>query len=183
MPWHWDPGLPPDGAPEAWHGRGDPPLAVLWLAAHNSLSPHGFVTAIALTATLLAVPLLMLHRSPAFWGMLPFALAVLAGLWMALQRSWRDHDVRERLAIWTDIVRLEHRPGRGSARHWQAQTFWATAHLFPERDGLPCYITLTGGADGREVELGRFLTGAERGSLYPELSRALDRAGHCLRPA
>lgn len=178
MPYHWttDTGEAPDFSGASFFENGDPPLGKLALAAHNSLSPDGFVIFIACTLALLLVPLLAVIGSPVLWGLLPFMFAALGLIWFALKRSWKDRSVSETLTIWTDRVELWHRPARGTALSWIANTHWVVVHLHARRGTLKNYITLTGSTSAREVELGSFLTEDERSALHHELRSALAQA-------
>lgn len=159
-----------------------PPLAELHLSAHNSLSPKGFVTFIGLTCVAVLVPLMAVLGSIILWALLPFILAMIAGIWWALKRSWSDKSVTEALTIWTDRIMLIHRPGRGPVQSWEANTYWVSAHLHAKRGIHRHYITLTGGAESREVELGSFLTEEERRELFPILQNTLETAASSAIP-
>lgn len=182
MPYRWlnDTGNAPAITGASSFSEGGPPLACLELHAHQSLSPRGFVGFVGATAILVAVPLLTVVGSPILWGLLPFVLAMLALLWWALTRSWADTDVTETLTIWTDRLELTHQRGRGPQQSWATNTYWARLHLHPRRGPHRDYLTLTGGEDGRELQLGAFLTETERRQLYTELSNVL-RASAALR--
>src|SRR5690554_7199142 len=111
MPYEWVRQL--DEAPEQSgafsDGQRGEPVAVLRLWPHRSLPRTGFVTFIALTAGLLALPLIALLGSPVLWGLLPFVVTTVAGVWIALQRSYRDGEVLEELALWPDHMRVTRR--------------------------------------------------------------------------
>ncbi|WP_172326740.1 DUF2244 domain-containing protein [Mangrovicoccus sp. HB161399] len=178
MPYLWlnETGSPPEISKASFLADGEPPLARLKLSAHSSLSAKGFVIVIATMFAFALVPLLSVLGSPVFWPLLPFVMGALGLLWWALKHSWADKDVQEELSIWTDRVKLRHCPARGPVKTWEANTYWAAAHLHPRRGQHRNYITLTGGEDGREVELGSFLTETERALLHPQLRRLLESA-------
>lgn len=148
------------------------PLARLRLWPHRSLSRRGFVGFIGVTAALLAVPLIPLIGSPVVWGLLPFLLLAIWGIWAALSRSYRDGEIVEDLALWPDRITLL-RQGPG-ARHqtWEANPHWVTVSLHETGGPVPHYLTLRG-AGGREVELGAFLAEEERIALRGELRHRL----------
>jgi uncharacterized membrane protein len=137
---------------------------------HRSLPRRGFVWFIATTATGLAVPLLPVVGSPILWGLLPFVLAALWGLWWALRRSYRDAQVIEVLKIWPDRLLLEQRRRGHPARSFETNPYWLRANLSGEGP-VEDYLTLTGGP--REVELGAFLTPPERRNLCADVQRRL----------
>lgn len=158
MPYEW---LPPT--------TDIPARLRLW--PYRSLRPAGFVWFIALTAALIAVPLLTALASPVFWGLLPFVVATLVALWWGLQRSNRDRSLTEDLILSPDLARLIRQEPRGRRREWQANPYWVQVHLHRTGGPVPNYLTLRGA--GREVEIGAFLSEAERLRLHGELLRAL----------
>ena len=151
-------------------GHGMPRLR-LTLTPHKSLTPEGFVWFIGATAALIVIPLLSILGNPVFWFLLPFILGAVWAIWAALKRSWRDHDVREDLLIWDDLVRLERHEPRRPTRDWEANPHWVRVALHPRGGPVPQYLTLKGGT--REVELGAFLTPPERVGLKDTLERVL----------
>lgn len=138
---------------------------------HRSLDPRGFVWVIALTAGALVLPLVALLGTMVVWGLLPFALAALVGLWWAMQYGWTGGGVSERLVLTPDRVSVtRHDPGRPD-RHWEGNSYWLRLRL--HRDGpVEHYLTMTDGS-GREIELGAFLSPEERRALKDELEVAL----------
>lgn len=138
---------------------------------HRSLDAPGFVWVIALTAGALVLPLLALLGTSVVWGLLPFALAALAGLWWAMQYGWRGGGPVEEVVLTQGRMQVIRRdPGRPD-RLWQGESYWVRLQL--HGDGpVPDYLTLTDGR-GREIELGAFLDPAERRLLKDELTDAL----------
>jgi uncharacterized membrane protein len=127
---------------------------------------------LALLALGLAVPLVPLAGTSAAWGMLPFLLAALFALYLAFRRSYDDGRLSEELRLWPDLITVERREPRGRVRRWHANPFWVRLRL-QEDAKVEKYLTLEGG--GREIELGAFLSPAEREDLYRQLGAALDR--------
>jgi uncharacterized membrane protein len=167
--------IEPHGAPDTTgalsrEGHGAPRLRVL-LTPHKSLTPEGFVWFIGVTAALIAIPLLSILGNPVFWFLLPFIFCAVWAIWAALKRSWRDHDIREELVLWDDLIRLERHEPRRAPRDWEANPHWVRVALHERGGPVPNYLTLQGGQ--REVELGAFLTPPERLSLKDVLDRAL----------
>jgi len=157
MPYEW---LPPDGDETRLH---------LW--PYRSLPRKGFVWFIGLTSGLIALPLLVLVGSPLVWGLLPFLLLTIAGIWWALDRSYRDGEIVEDLTLTPDKITLTRFGPKGQRQDWQANPHWVRVILHPKSGPVPNYLTLQGGP--REVELGAFLTPDERARLLPELKAAL----------
>ena len=145
----------------------------LHLWPHRSLPRQGFVWFIALTATLIALPLLSFLGSPALWAVLPFAGIAVAGVWAALTRSNRDRAITEDLTLTPTLVTLTRHGPSGQRQEWQANPHWVRVILHPTSGPVPNYLTLQGGP--REVELGAFLSEDERVTLRAEVQAALAR--------
>ena len=141
----------------------------LW--PHNSLPPRGLASFILATFALLMVPLVAVLGSVVLWGLLPFVLLVLGGMWYALGRSYRDRRILEVLTLTHDRARLERHAPDGAVQEWDCNRYWASPEMHAHGGPVPHYVTLRGG--GREVEIGAFLSEDERKALYDELRRAL----------
>lgn len=169
--------------PYRWE-KPDSGTLVLRLWPFRSLTPRGHVAFVGATAMLLAVPLLAVLGSVVLWGLLPFLLAALLALMVALSRSYRSGRTREVLVLTADCASLLRRdPGRED-RQWQANPYWLRVAL--RGDGpVEDYLTLSGGTqegDKREVELGAFLSPEERISLAAELREVLGQIRRPQRP-
>jgi uncharacterized membrane protein len=166
MPYRWiSPPLPV--------GEGAPPVAQLCLWPHRSLPRSGFVGFFGATAALALLPLLTVLGSPVLWGLLPFFLLTLGGLWIAIRASYRTGEVHEELRLWPDRVRLTRHDRRGPPRIWEANPHWIRAALHEAGGPVPNYLTLSGA--GRTVEIGAFLSEEERLELKPAIEEALAR--------
>ena len=163
MPYEWQQTQPAPGAP----------AARLHLWPFRSLPRQGFVWFIGATAALIALPMLTIIGSPVLWGLLPFAGITLAGVWWALNRSYRDAEIVEDLALWPDRMTLVRHGPRGRRQEWEANPHWVRVTLHRSGGPVPNYLTLQGGP--REVELGAFLSEDERIALRDELYTALEK--------
>lgn len=150
-----------------------PDRAHLRLWPHNALAPRGFAVVIIMTAATLAMPLIAVLGSPVLWGLLPFAVIALWGLWFALDRNYRDRQILEEMEITRSGVTLNRFNPRGPVQTWRADPHWIAIKLTPKGGPVEHYLTLSGG--GREVELGAFLTPDERVKLNEDLSQLLIR--------
>jgi len=146
--------------------------AELHLWPHRSLTARGFVTFFGATFTLVSIPLLAVVGSPILWGLLPFFVICLGGMWLAIRRNDRDRSVFERLSLDArELIVERHDPGR-DIRRWTTNPYWVRVLRYPSEGPVENYLTLKG--DGREIEIGRFLSPEERQELERELLRALD---------
>ena len=153
MPYEW---LPPDGGEDRLH---------LW--PHRSLTQRGFVWFIGVTAALIAVPLIATIGSPVLWALLPFLVAAVWAIWFALRKNGRDRDIVEDLVLTPGQVTLTRHGPRGRRQDWEANPYWLRMTLHKTGGPVPNYLTLKG--EGREVELGAFLSEEERIALHREL--------------
>lgn len=153
--------------------RTEPPLWEVSLWPHRSLTRRGRARFVALLALGLSIPAISVWPSPILWVLLPFEALAVALLWGALWLSDRQGRVREILRLWPDLVTVERIEPDGHRRRWSANPFWVRVGL-ADTAQVPRYLTLSGG--GRTIELGRFLTPAERETLAEALRAALVRA-------
>lgn len=157
MPYEW---LPPEGNTDRLH---------LW--PYRSLPRRGMVWFLGGTAICIVVPLLGLIGTPVLWGLLPFLLATIWAIWAALEKSFRDAEIVEDLALTSDRITLVRHGPRGKRQDWQANPHWVRVTLHATGGPVPQYLTLKG--EGREVQLGAFLTEVERRQLAAEITERL----------
>ena len=146
-------------------------MLCLELWPHNSLPKKGFAGFILATFCLTLIPLLALTGTILFWGLLPFMMIALWGIWLALQKSYKRNQILERLQFGATQLELTRANPSGEIQSWECEGYWSRAHLYPKEGPVPNYVTLNG--NGREVEIGAFLSEDERRSLYDELRTAL----------
>ncbi len=158
MPYEWS---------EDTHGR----RTRLRLWPHRSLPRRGFAAFILGTFILITFPLYPLLGTFVLWGLLPFLLIAVGGIWWALERSYRDADMSEELIIGPDEVHLKRTNPGGKTQEWDCNSYWARVDMYPTGGPVAHYLTMTG--KGREVEIGAFLSEDERKALYGELVDAL----------
>lgn len=147
------------------------PVAVLRLWPHRSLTARGFVWFIGITAVAFSLPLMAVLGSVVLWGLLPFLLLALAGVWYGIARNQRDLSLNEVLELSADRISLTRHNPRSSDQHWEANPYWVELRLHPSRGPVENYLTLRG--SDREVELGSFLSPEERSKVYEELQARL----------
>ncbi|MFU8778435.1 MAG: DUF2244 domain-containing protein [Roseovarius sp.] len=141
----------------------------LW--PHRSLPRRGFAAFVLATFTLITVPLYPLLGTAVLWGLLPFLLLAVAGMWWALEHSYRSARLSEVLTIAPEEVHLVRTNPRGDVQEWTCNRYWAQVAMHDTGGPVAHYLTLKGA--GREVEIGAFLSEEERMALYGELLRAL----------
>lgn len=155
--------------PYEWTRHADTKALHMW--PYRSLPRRGFVAFIGSTALLITVPLFAVLGSPVLWGLLPFLILAVAGMYFALERSYRDGEIIETLTFSENRLHLARHGPRGKRQEWEANPHWVRVTLHKKGGPVAEYITLSGGP--REVELGAFLSEEERVALAPELRAAL----------
>lgn len=162
--------------PYEWSTDSSPaPLYRLTLWPHRSLPRRGFAAFILGTFTLITIPLYPLLGTMVLWGLLPFLLMAVGGIWFALERSYRDARLLEELTIDDTDVHLVRTNPRGDSQEWTCNRYWARILMHPTGGPVDYYLTLKG--SDREVEIGAFLSEEERKALFGEIMDALRPAG------
>ena len=158
----------------ALEDRTDPPIEEFRVWPNRSLPPAGHRNVLLFTMAMFAIPMIPAVASGIGLALFPFLAAVTLALWYFLRRSARDGAAQwEHVRLWSDLITVErHDPGRAT-RYWSANPYWVQLRLQPDGP-LENYLTLKG--DGREIELGAFLSPAERVALRDDLERALGQA-------
>ncbi|WP_112322707.1 DUF2244 domain-containing protein [Oceanibium sediminis] len=152
--------------------RQDPPDLTLTLWPNRSLSRGGFRVVLIIVSIGLAIPLIPFLGTAVGWGLLPFLVLVLVALYAAIQRNYRDGRLHEVVNLWPDLITVERIEPGGTRKRWHANPYWVSLKLH-DNARIESYLTLKG--NGREIELGAFLSPEERVDLYGELDDALRR--------
>ena len=150
----------------------DTQIKIIEVWPYNSLKPKGFVFFLGSTFVLISFPLFNVLGTTVFWGLLPFLLAAFMGVWFALRRSLNERQILEQLTLSKEEIALIRQNPKGEHKRWVCSPYWAKLKIYETEGPVTNYITLTG--NGREVELGAFLTEDERKTLYGELEQLLD---------
>ncbi len=134
----------------------------------GSLPNKGFAIFIMTTFMFLTLPLYTVMGTAIFWGLFPFIIVAVWGMWFALRKNFRDRSILERLSIGTENCNLVRQNPKGDTQTWTCNPFWVRVHLHETGGPVPNYVTLSG--NGREVEIGAFLSEDERKALYKDLA-------------
>jgi uncharacterized membrane protein len=141
------------------------------LRPHRSLPLRGFAVVILTFFAFITIPLAAMVGTVLLWGLLPFALMAIGALWWGLRRSYRDGDILEVLEIVGDDLILTRTNPDGSTQDWRCNLHWVRVTNHETGGPVPHYVTLNG--NGREVEIGAFLSEEERPALYADLQRLI----------
>lgn len=159
--------------PYQWTSAAGEMPQTLQLWPHNSLPAKGMAAFVLTTFTLICIPALPLLGSPILWGLLPFLLAAVWGIYFALQRNYHARQITETLTLDAEAAHLVRQDPSGAVQEWDCKRYWTTITKYEKEGPIPHYVTLKG--MGREVEIGAFLSEEERVSLYDELQIAWRR--------
>ncbi len=133
----------------------------------SSLPHSGFASFIMTTFVLITIPLFALIGTILFWALLPFLMITVAAIYFAIRKNFRDRSIIERLTLDTDQFKLLRQEANGEQKDWECNAYWARVHMHETGGPVPHYVTLSG--NGREVEIGAFLSEEERKELFVEL--------------
>lgn len=123
--------------------------------------------------TLILIPALPLLGSVVLWGLLPFLLLAVWGIYFALRRNRHARQIIEVLTLSGETAQLVRTNPKGDTQAWDCNRYWTKVTKYDNEGPVPHYVTLKG--MGREVEIGAFLSEDERLALYDDLLRALSR--------
>ncbi len=159
--------------PYEWTSSPEDCQQVLHLWPHNSLPLKGLAAFVLATFTMILIPIVTLLGSPVLWGLLPFAMLAVWGIFYALRQNRHARQIHEVLTLDAKAAQLTRTEPSGAIKEWDCNRYWTTITKYDTDGPIPHYVTLKG--MGREVEIGAFLSEEERVSLYEDLQRAWAR--------
>ena len=104
------------------------------------------------------------------WPVLPFAGIEIIALWLALRHVARHAGDFEKINRRGDLLVVERRSG-SRREHHEFPSYWTRLRVHKPPDGADSRLFL--GSHGREVEIGRRLTGKQKKTLAKELTQQL----------
>ncbi len=156
--------------PYSWTQSSDT-VQELRLWPHNSLPPRGAMGVILSVFLFGLIPLFAVLGSVLLWGLLPFMLVTVLGLWLAFEMNYRARSISEVLTLSGTQAHLIHHDPRNGDQEWSCNRYWARPEIHERGGPVPNYVTLSG--EGRQVEIGAFLSEEERIALFDDLNRKL----------
>jgi uncharacterized membrane protein len=161
--------------PYRWTTQPDDPIQIMRLKPHESLPARGMAAFVLVTFGMILIPALSLLGTPLLWGLLPFLLLAVWGMYFALQQNHKQRQLNETLTITHDTTQLVRTGPKGKVQTWECNRYWTQVTKHESSGPVPHYVTLSG--MGREVEIGAFLAEEERIALFGDLQTALKKAG------
>ena len=154
----------------SFSAKDEPKLSIrIW--PNRSLPKVGFIILMIMVWFCMSVPMIAFIGSSIFWGLLPFFIITLSLLFFLLNKSYDDGNLIEELSIWSDLIIVNRVEPNKTIKSWEANPYWSSVNLYNNRGPVEDYLTLKG--NGREIELGSFLSPSERKCLHSELKRVL----------
>ena len=137
-------------------------LLSLTIWPHRSCSKKMFQTVIILTTIGLTIPSLLIFKFEFLLATLPFSFITIALLIFFSKINFTDAQLKETLKIFPTNILLQRSEPRGELKIWTANPFWTQVRIY-NNGPVQSYLTLKG--NGKEVEIGSFLTPQEREDL------------------
>ena len=94
-------------------------------------------------------------------------MITVSAIYFAIRKNFRDRSIVVRLTLTCEHFHLLRQEANGQQKDWDCNAYWARVHMHETGGPVPHYITLSG--NGREVEIGAFLSEDERIELFSEL--------------
>lgn len=159
--------------PYKWTSPQGAAIETMELHPHQSLPARGMAAFVLSTFTLILIPALAMLGSPVLWGLLPFLMLAVWGVFFALQQNYKSRLISEILTLDAETTHLVRTNPKGDTQVWECNRYWTQVTKHEKSGPVPQYVTLRG--MGREVEIGAFLSEEERINLFDDLRRALKR--------
>lgn len=160
--------------PYQWTTSPNASCKELHLWPHNSLPQHGMAAFVLSTFFLILIPALAMLGSILLWTLLPFLLGAVWAMYFALRYNRRSRQIVEVLTLNATQTHLTRTDEKGQVQSWDCNRYWTQVTKYDNTGPVPHYVTLRG--NGREVEIGAFLSEEERIALYDELHKLFRRA-------
>mgnify|MGYP001162273587 FL=1 len=142
--------------------RNDETILSLTIWPHRSCTRRTFHLVIVLIAFVLLMPPLVFLELKFAFHILPFSLISVSLLYVFCEKNFKDSQLNETLKIFPERIVLHRSEPTGEIKKWSADPFWTRVCLH-NKGPIENYLTLRG--NGREVEVGSFLTPMERKDL------------------
>ena len=148
------------------------PLLSLTIWPHRSCDKKTFSIMLLTITFILIVPSFLFLNIIFALSILPFSLISITILFLVSNKNFKDALLVEKLKIYPNKIILERMEPDNSIKTWHCNPYWTKANLY-SNGPVESYLTLKG--NGKEVELGSFLTPEERINLKKIIDETLFR--------
>ncbi len=148
----------------------DHPILSLTIWPHRSCDRKTFNSILSLIMIILVLPTFVFLNLWFALSILPFSLISILILYLVANKNFNDACLTEKLRIYPEKIILERKEPNNTIKRWHANPYWTKVNLY-NNGPVESYLTLKG--NGKEVELGSFLTPAERIDLKQKIDESL----------
>ena len=147
------------------------PMICLTLWPNRSLSQDNFRIFLGIVGVLIFLPFIPLLMQATTAALLLFPLATFLLLYTAFRKNYQDGKLVEVLKVFPSEISVSRESTNGHTKDWSANPYWTKVKLHNKKGLVENYLTLSG--NGREIELGAFLTPEERISIKEKIDEVL----------
>ena len=148
------------------------PILSLTIWPHRSCDRKTFRLILAVIGFILVAPTFLFLNLSFALSILPFSLLSILILSLVGNKNFNDALLIEKLKIYPKKIILERKEPNNSIKKWHSNPYWTRVNLY-NNGPVESYLTLKG--NGKEVELGSFLTPEERINLKKIIDETLSK--------
>ena len=152
------------------NSKNEEPILSLTIWPHRSCDKKTFSLILVLVGITLVLPTFLFLNIYFALSILPFSLSSVLILYLVGNKNFNDARLIEKLIIYPKKIILERKEPNNSIKKWHSNPYWTKVTLY-NNGPVESYLTLKG--NGKEVELGSFLTPEERINLKQKIDDTL----------
>ena len=146
------------------------PILYLTIWPHRSCDKKTFGLILVFIGIILVIPSFLFLNIFFALSILPFSLSSILVLYLVGNKNFNDALLIEKLIIYPKKIILERKEPNKTIKKWYSNPYWTKVNLY-NNGPVESYLTLKG--NGKEVELGSFLTPEERINLKQKIDDTL----------
>ena len=146
------------------------PILSLVIWPHRSCDKKTFSFVLFIIGLVLILPTVLFLSKELAFSILPFSIISILLLFFVGNKNFNDARLTEKLKIYSKTITLERKEPNNIVKKWSSNTYWTKVKIY-NNGPVESYLTLTG--NGKEVELGSFLTPEERINLKKIIDKTL----------
>ena len=158
--------------PKKRESYSEEPLLSLTIWPHRSCDRKTFSKLLICIGLILILPTFLFLNISFALSILPFSLLSVLLLFVVGNKNFNDALLTENLKIYPKKIVLERKEPNNEIKKWFSNPYWTKVNLY-SNGPVESYLTLKG--NGKEVELGSFLTPEERISLKKLIDETLHK--------
>tara|TARA_A100001011_G_scaffold390175_1_gene473068 strand:+ start:833 stop:1342 length:510 start_codon:yes stop_codon:yes gene_type:complete len=154
----------------AFNIKEDKPVLSLTIWPHRSCDKKTFSLILLCISLILIAPSFLFLKIELALSILPFSLFSIMLLFFVGNKNFNDALLIEKLKIYPKTIIIERKEPNKNVKKWYSNPYWTKVNLY-NNGPVESYLTLKG--NGKEVELGSFLTPEERINLKKIIDETL----------